>query len=196
MHRPLRSAAVAALLLAGACSDQLEEGEGFQEELPNFATDDDAQAGIVNRGEIARTPADPTLTNLTIDGVRVPLADGSCLNTGLPLEGFTGFQAAIPDRQGTIDVRLVPDEGYADVTLVLDAQPVPVPQLTAEVVDDVWYLEEPVGDTTEDTPEVIVVFSCQSPQEDAIEGPEEDGGIGGPGTGDILNDPLDEGLTE
>lgn len=195
MHRPLRLAAVAALLLAGACSDQLEEGEGFQEDLPNFATEDDAQAGVVNRGEIAQIPADPTITNLTIDGVRVPLAEGSCLNTGLPLEGFTGFQAAIPEREGTIDVRLFPDEGYADVTLVLDAQPVPVPQLRAEVVNEVWYLEEPVDDVIEDTPEVIVVFSCQSPQEDAVEGPEEDEGDD-PETGDRLNDPVDEGLTE
>jgi hypothetical protein len=175
MTRPRRrptlvAVAVAAALVAAACTERLEEGEGFDPATPEFATDDHAQQPAVGQGDVARIPPDVTVSAVSYNGERLVTDGEVCLATGVTIEGVSGYQAQLPERDGRLTVRVFSDTMTGEADLFLDGEAVEVGELRAEIQSgDTWYLEEegavPEGDG------LIVVFRCPTPAEDARETP-------------------------
>lgn len=166
-------AATAALTLPACSGGDDEAGGPVDTAIPQFASDQESNQGVIGRGDIARTPGAEGVNNLILDGVNFSLSEGACLSTGLDIEGIQGYQAALDELEGSLDVNMDPEGGTADATIIVDGETREFQDMTAELVNGIWYLESTRGlagdeglDTeTEDgdvapVPEAMVVFNC------------------------------------
>lgn len=197
MRTPLLALATSVALLLPACSNGNEEGGPAEGPVPEFAADGNStNEGVVGRGDVSQRPPAAGVSTLSIDGAVVPLRDGSCLEAGVPIEGVTGFQAALAEEDGSLDIRILPDQGTATISLTRGDATSDYPDVRAEVVNGAWYLESQATGDQGEIPQVIVNFTCpevdevgESPgnlQNENVEGPgeEEVGDGGGEGGGD------------
>lgn len=186
--RNLLAALVASALLAlPACSDGDDEAGGpVDTAVPQFAGDQERNEGVVGDGDIARRPGAEGVNSLVLEGDNISLTDGACLSTGLEIEGVQGYQAALDEREGSLDVVMDPVAGTADATIVVDGETREFQDMTAELVSGIWYLESSRGmaeDEGLDTetegedgdvapvPEAMIVFDCpeNDPGDDAAD---------------------------
>ena len=161
MRTPLLALATSAALLASACSDGNEQGGPAEGPIPEFAADENTtNEGLVGRGDVSQRPPAAEASSLTIDGDIVALRDGSCLQTGVPIEGVTGYQAAFAEEEGNVDVEIVPDAGTATVRITRDGTTEEYPDVQAEVINEAWYLESQATGAGDQIPQIIVNFTC------------------------------------
>lgn len=176
MRHLLAAIAASAVLILPACAGaDDEEGGPVDTAVPQFASDQEQNDGVIGDGDIARTPDAEGVNNLVLDGENISLTEGGCLGTGLDIGGIQGFQAALDEREGSLDVNMDAEGGTADATIVVDGETREFQDMTAELVDGIWYLESTRGMTqdegldteTEDgdgdvapVPEAIIVFNC------------------------------------
>lgn len=173
MRHLLAAIAATAALTLPACSGGDDEAGGpVDTAVPQFAGDNELNRGVIGSGDIARTPGAEGVNNLILDGVNFSLSEGACVSTGLDIEGVQGYQAAL-DRGGSLDVNMDTEGGTADATITVDGETREFQDMTAELVNGIWYLESTRGMTedegldteTEDgdvapVPEAMVVFNC------------------------------------
>jgi hypothetical protein len=178
MRKSLLAVAASAALLA-ACSPRTEDGGPTDTAVPEFGTDDQVDEGVVGEGDVARVPPAVDESALSIDGQNVPLTQGSCISTGVPIEGVSGYQAGLADDEGgQIEAEIDAATGTARATITRPDEVRELDEMSAEIVNNLWDLRYP---PEADLPDVQLVFDC--PEVDEV-GPTTNGRPQDEGLGD------------